>query len=296
MLHNARHEPLPRKPDPEPARLRKRKRVTIIAAFQCTDGLLMCADSEQTLSSESKSQMRKIFISGHSFGKVAIGAAGDGSLIDYVQQRLHRNLTHNHPTLETFEGWLVNEAYQIFELYVQPYGAFPDGYIPEMEMLIGLQMNGQHRLYKWERNFVYPIPLTSHTSIGIGTLQSEHLISQYPYHLTGRETLLYAVRIMLRVKQLVQGCGGKTEVAFLGDDGIRTTLPTSYIDAIEYLVEDMDGSLFGQGIGFISTPSSPGLDEVMLNTLIDHLKHYKAKYEEIFPGWGDVMLRNLEMK
>lgn len=85
MLHNLRHRPLPRKPEPKVKRPEKRKkRVTVIAGFQCTDALLMCADSEQSIGSDSKSQTRKIgcFTTG-GIG-AAIGGAGDSDFIEYV--------------------------------------------------------------------------------------------------------------------------------------------------------------------------------------------------------------------
>lgn len=287
MLHNLRHEPPSHKPRPKPSRLGKRKRVTIIAAFQCSDGLLMCADSEQTISVESKSQTRKIFASRYDFGSVAIGGAGDASLIEYVQQRLHRDLTFNPPTLATFESSLVTYADDVFDKQIRPYATFPSNYIPEFELLIGLQMNGEYRLYRWERNFVYHVP-SGHTSIGIGTLQSESLMgNQQLLWLPANQMLFSALRMMLRVKQLVQGCGGKTEVLCLSNDGSLISLPTRYIDAIEHLVDEVDMALFLGPLAFVAGHrwNDEG-EEVELKAEADSLKRFKAKYEKLISQWG----------
>ena len=45
MLHNLRHRPLPRKPHPKSTRPGKRKCVTLIAAFRCDGGVVICADT-----------------------------------------------------------------------------------------------------------------------------------------------------------------------------------------------------------------------------------------------------------
>src|SRR5688572_4104412 len=98
MPHNLRHRPLPRKPDPEPARLRKRKRVTIIAAFQCSDGLLMCADSEQSVfGSDAKSQTQKIDAFKSAYASVAIGGSGDSGVIQYVQYEFMQRIARDRP-------------------------------------------------------------------------------------------------------------------------------------------------------------------------------------------------------
>lgn len=60
------------------------------------------------------------------------------------------------------------------------------------------------------------------------------------FYLPARQMLLYAVRAMLRVKQLVHGCRGKTEAVLLLNDGLIMRPATIQIDAIEYLVEQMD--------------------------------------------------------
>ena len=81
MLHNLRREPLPRKPDPKAKRPEKRKTcVTAIVGFQCQDALLMCADSEQSVGTDSKSQIRKIDSFGYWWGGCGNRRRGDSFL------------------------------------------------------------------------------------------------------------------------------------------------------------------------------------------------------------------------
>src|SRR6185369_5277601 len=121
MPHNLRREPLPRKPDPEPARLRKRKRVTIIAAFQCRDGLLMCADSEQGIGDQIKSQTRKIRLFKASRYSVGIGGSGDGSLIDYIQYELRQRIALERPEWKSVDSWLRAFSVDMWRTCIGPY-------------------------------------------------------------------------------------------------------------------------------------------------------------------------------
>jgi hypothetical protein len=55
MLHNVRHEPPFRpRPLPKPLRLGKRKSVTIAIGILCSDGIILCADSQESVDEYSK--------------------------------------------------------------------------------------------------------------------------------------------------------------------------------------------------------------------------------------------------
>src|SRR6266404_1434242 len=74
---------------------RKRRRVTLIAAFKCLEGVVICADSQETLSvitpdgpADYRCQVTKIRpeIAGQYY--VVGGGAGDGDLIEAFTDRL----------------------------------------------------------------------------------------------------------------------------------------------------------------------------------------------------------------
>jgi len=291
MPHNLRREPLPRKPDPKAKRPEKRKtRVTAIVGFQCQDALLMCADSEQSIGTESKSQIRKIDSFGTRGGNVAIGGAGDMDFIEYVKHQLRQALHRDPPTPENADLWMESFAKDVWNAVVRPCRGFPLEHIPSADFLIGLKLKKEYSLYKWERNLIHPIPSTEHVSIGSGRTQSEALLADLgSLFLPAHQMLLYAVRVMLRVKQLAQGCGGKTEVVILLRDIPLTMRPaTIQIDRIEYLVEMMDRFLLERSIGFISGQIKTGEhgplnEQENLAEQTEILKRLKASYEKIVP-------------
>src|SRR5438105_9897981 len=68
-------------PWPKPLRLPKRKRVTLIAGFCCQDGIVLCADAQETVD-DIRVATQKIepkLLGNYDF---AIGGSGDGDLID----------------------------------------------------------------------------------------------------------------------------------------------------------------------------------------------------------------------
>lgn len=291
MPHNARHRPQPRKPLPKPQRPERRKtRVTAIVGFQCQDALLMCADSEQSIGTEAKSQTRKIDSFGTRGGNVAIGGAGDVDFIEYVKHQLREAMHRDPPTPENAHLWMESFAKDVWNAVVRPCRGFPLEEIPRADFLIGLKLKKEYALYKWERNMIHPVPNTEHVSIGSGRTLSEALLAELgSLFLPTHQMLLYAVRVMLRVKQLAQGCGGKTEAVILLRDIPLTMRPaTIQIDRIEYLVETRDRFLLERGIGFISGQTHVGENGPLneqdnLAEQAELLKRLKSNYEKTVP-------------
>jgi hypothetical protein len=175
----------------------------------------MCSDTEQSLAEISKSQVRKVPVLVLGKATVAIGGAGDGDLIDFVTQDLTKYLLREDFDIHSIEGVLDAYAKKIFRDNILPYSGFHHSRVPDANFLIAVAVNGNSKLFKWERNYSYAVPPMHHTSIGIGVLQSEQLLSEIQFHYPSDWMLFFAVRMMQKVKQLVQGCGGKTEIAFL---------------------------------------------------------------------------------
>lgn len=96
MLHpSMRYGPLPSKPYPKSTRLGKRKRVTLVAAFRCEGGVVLCADSQETIDIPERGSYRvnvdKLERKDAGQYEVIIGGAGDGALVDgFVDQFAER--------------------------------------------------------------------------------------------------------------------------------------------------------------------------------------------------------------
>src|SRR6266481_1251811 len=268
---------------PFDARLQRWKRVTIIAGFQCQEGILLCSDTEESISETSKSQVRKVPY--FRIGKmvVAIGGAGDAVLIDYVTQDLVKYLNSSPRQWGTIENELKEYARKIFREYVRPWSGFPVQFVPSAEFLIAISMDDRAHLFQWQRNHLHLVVPPQNTSIGIGTIQSQRLISEIQGDLPYNQTLFFAIRIMQTVKRLVPGCGGKTETIFLGHKGFITWSGTFKIDEIEHLVDECDEFVARHILTFISDTQdhAPTNIDSVLNSYKDALINLRKKYSDM---------------
>ena len=261
--------------------------MTIIAGFQCTDGILMCSDTEQFISPESKSQVGKIPVVQLAHFTAAIGGAGDGALIEYLTQDLCKHLVHWPRDWDALESGLNDYGRKAFTKHIRAYAGFPSVDIPTVSFLIAVTMNEDARLFRWERNFVHAVPKWQHTSIGVGTLQSEQLLSEMQFAYPSQQMFFFAVRMMQKVKQIVQGCGGKTEVVFLPSTGNSFTRPGTFItDEIEHMAGIVDDFLTNHILSFIANTEK--MDQQTVDAKLDLLRkgimNLREKNRTLKPG------------
>lgn len=214
--------PHPRPPRyPRPARLRERKAVTIAAGFRCNEGIVLCADTEETLG-DIKQWRGKIETSvypAHPGVKHAVCFAGSG-WTDYVRTAIEKaqqglgecnGISEIRSHLEEkllgfFDGHLANWAY------------FPANERPCAELLIGVTTKaGPFGLFYYGGTAFYE---THEKTIGSGVILANNLISEHRF---GNESLDQLCRlgifVISRVKKQVLGCGGETHLAALRGKG-----------------------------------------------------------------------------
>lgn len=97
MLHNTRHEP--RRNSLKSKRPRRRKLVTLIAGFRTYEGVVICADSQETLGNPTpdgfesyRCRVDKIEPQDAGAYQLVIGGAGDGRLVDGFTETLADNV------------------------------------------------------------------------------------------------------------------------------------------------------------------------------------------------------------
>lgn len=224
-------------PRPKPARLPRRNRVTAILSLICTDGVLMLADTEETLSKESKSECDKLrnYLCPH--GQVLLGAAGDSQLCEFAMRQIGLSLLQQERTWEEIETDLNELNHRIFRETIGIYQGLPADIIPNwIEMLIAVQTKNQVRVFEWRHTAVVPIS-GLHVSIGAGVTQMHPLLRDMQFSIPARCMLLLGVNIMRQTKRMVQGCGGKTEAVALHPTGSRTHYFSETTSKVEKFAE-----------------------------------------------------------
>lgn len=255
--------------------------MTIIAGFNCSDGVLLCSDTEETLSETSKNQIRKVPYFRVGKATLAIGGAGDGALADYITQDLVKHFSDSNYDWKNIENWLNDYAHRMFRRHVREYAGL--GGQPDVAFLIAVAMEGRTHLFKWERNFAYLIPPPLNTSIGIGTVQSQELLSRLRFEYPYRQMLFFAVRTMQTVKRLVPGCGGKTEVLFISHAGARIEWPGIFrVDEIEHIVDMCDEFIDENVLSFISNTEdiAPTNVDSKMESWREAFRNLREKYRD----------------
>jgi hypothetical protein len=225
--------------------------VTAILGFNCIDGVLMLADTEETTSVDTKSECEKLRHLTLPYGQVLLGGAGDSHFIEYAMRQFCLSFLQRARTWEQIEEDLNEFATRIVNETVGQYRGFPIEATPGgIEMLVAVHSNGETRLFNWLRTVVVPIRNHTHASIGVGTIQTHPMLEDTRFSVPAKTMLLYGVHIMRQTKRIVRGCGGKTEGIALHSNGTRTHFFTEVTSQTESLIVKVN-VLVNQGAWFL---------------------------------------------
>ncbi|MGD1156729.1 MAG: hypothetical protein ABSA41_12960 [Terriglobia bacterium] len=188
--------------------------MTIAAGFRCNEGVVICADTEETVG-DTKQWRGKIETIVYPGLKHVICFAGAG-WTDYVLTAMEKareglgecngmNEIRDHlkeKLIGFFDGHLANWAY------------FPANERPFVELLIGVTTTvGGLGLFYYGGTAFYE---TSEKTIGSGIILANNLISEHRTHKESLEQLCrLSIFVLSRVKKQVVGCGGDTHLVAL---------------------------------------------------------------------------------
>lgn len=280
--------PKPR-PDLKPKRLAERNRMTAILGMNCNDGILMLADTEETLlGGAAKSECDKLFRFIFPIGKkpivgggtVITGGAGDSHLIESANQELKKIFrTAIDPDTEVLDV-LNSFATNFFKEMMEPYRDAGAGvYIPEFDMLIAVNIPPQPtRLFCWKKARV--LEEFHHASLGTGVTQIHPMLRDVQFYGSCEGMLFHGIRMMYYAKRAVAGVGGKTEAIALQRNGATQYFGTTATQEIEDLVVNLEQ--FCNGFLYSEISNTYGGSD--FHDLIGAFTSYQKKYAEILAG------------
>jgi hypothetical protein len=109
-----------RLPAPRPERIERSKRVTVAAGFVCQNGIVLCADSQES-AGDYKFPVEKVLTRGDAWTEVAVVGSGYGPLVDMASQRIAGRLLGGYQDYDIIEKRIsetLNELYETsFRLY-----------------------------------------------------------------------------------------------------------------------------------------------------------------------------------
>lgn len=220
--------------------------MTIIAGFRCHDGVVVCADTQETVDF-SKRNVKKVRVEPwfmHSptlFGNsvaITVCGAGEGPFIDHLSSRAW-NAAKSSESLDEACCQIetaIKNAYQ-------EYGSiFQQGYCPLVELIYGVKYGQESRLFSAHGPVINEVE--EYCTGGIGSYMADYLASRmFTAGLSLHQCVILAAYILLQAKEHVVGCGGDSHIAILRHDGSSGLVDRSRVEAITKLLDAVDRQL-----------------------------------------------------
>ena len=232
---------------PKPLRLPRRKIVTIVMGFKAQAGIVLGADSQETISDISKTNCCKTL---NVADRMVLTGSGDSDYLDAVFYEIATDFTiNNRATPEEVQTDIQQILIKFYKLHVLPFMRFESDL--GINLLIAAHIGGQNYLWKTSRNSISPV--SEYASAGAGEYMARILFDRfYPgMHSISITTAKYLLAYLLYyVKKFVPGCGGTSSIYCFHADGHIEGMGRD-VDAAEKLFEELD-TLLGLQMLFVT--------------------------------------------
>lgn len=226
--------PKPSIQHPTPKRLPERKAVTIIAGFKSYEGIVLMADTQETVSNISKRNIPKLRFEpsggpheGDNLAAAFCGAGDNGPFIDKLVEtawedaQLATSLDEACEEIEKSIKRVYREFGQIYQV----------GYCPSAELIYGVKMHSQCRLFSAHGAII--TKKETYDSWGAGYYMADFLANRmYRDYLNLRQCAILAAYILYQAKEHVDGCGGDSHIAVLRENGVSGIADWQHVEAI----------------------------------------------------------------
>jgi 20S proteasome alpha/beta subunit len=218
--------------------------VTIIAGFKAPEGIVICADTQET-QEPMKRHVKKVRVEPkfahirRIMGGVDVAAAfcgaGPGPFIDMLIDKAWKQASQTRTLNETCEA-IEEEIKRIYREYGE---IFQPGSMPFAEILYGVKAEGESRLFLASGPVV--VEKAEYETSGIGSDLANYLIGRmYGSSLNLYQCVILAAFVLLQTKNHVEGCGGQSHIAVLRNDGASGMVEDRRVEAITGLLESTD--------------------------------------------------------
>jgi hypothetical protein len=222
-----RPKPLKQHPKDKPERLRRKIYMTIAAGFQCTDGIVLCADTQETHRQILKVRIAKITRKPEidypgCDRKVLFSGAGDGAFIDKLIHRAWKAAQQADADIDSVALAIEDSIKATHQEYGQIY---QPGYLPEVQLIYGLWVRGYPtRLFSSVQATVNPVE--SHECVGIGEVLARYIADRMFVQSTMpiRTAKILSIYLLEAAKEYVDGCGGGSVIEALHADGTTSSV------------------------------------------------------------------------
>ena len=267
-------------------RIPERKAVTIIAGFRCQEGIVVCADTQETSGTAKRSVSKLKCFNGPVANQdgtgminpdlaLAICGAGDGPFIDKIASQAWdavRYVSDVRQAAERIES-MIKETYREFGQIYQA------GACPHAELVYGITIAGQSALFQ----AIGPIVNEKdYASSGIGYYLADFLTSKMrgDEWLTIRQSIILAAYILFQAKEHVEGCGGDSHIAVLRESESSGMVDFRHVEHLtEYLkyADKSTGEMLLTAADFSTSTAEVSKEIAQSVSLLKHLRKREIK-------------------
>jgi hypothetical protein len=206
-------------PRPTPKRLPERKAVTIVIGLLAEDGIVVAADTQETIGSmkidESKVLVANKGTKRQKAGALIVSGAGDGGYLDTINQEICDCFLSNKWDKKSFTNSIKRQLKQFHADHIIPFSMLPSHERPELSLVLGGQIGTNLLLLESDRSTIRPC--RNYAAVGIGHTHARAMLRRYWVKLNTVKAASLAAYIMFNVKNNVDGCGNETQIVILKD-------------------------------------------------------------------------------
>ena len=201
--------------------------MTAIAAFRCTNGLVMAADTEESYP-DNKVYTFKLFPFDRDGKRMCIAGSGIGYLIDYAKDEIASTLDSGISNVADFEKNLRRIMRELYETHFKLYPVDHDSE-RQIQLLVAVQFVDEANSSSWLEPALFECqsnlvtvpknPAQRSRILGVGELLQE-TARQFAYW--GLDVELaerVCLYLMYEAKRRLAGVGGKTHIFKMRNDG-----------------------------------------------------------------------------
>ncbi|HVB98257.1 MAG TPA: hypothetical protein VNJ12_02845 [Candidatus Dormibacteraeota bacterium] len=257
--------------------------MTIVAGMRFNGGVILCADTQETIDQYSKTWTPKLVVKPQPwYAKdspddlmVAMAGAGEGPWVDKLTERAWEDVKE----ARSFENACAGMEESIKESY-RHYGAiFQPGAMPSAELLYGVKMQAKSGLFRASGPLVKEL---DYAAIGAGRHLADFLTDRlHQRYFPGPQAVILAAYVLFQCIEHVDGCGGDKHIAALneaGDSGMLDPVRIDFLVTQLRDVQDAAADLLLSAPDFSMRPED--FDEGM-KSLIERIKEMRRTGEHM---------------
>jgi len=195
--------------------------VTIVAGFRFNTGVILCADTQETILHAKTSVPKLRLEPAIKIGRdspddlmIAMAGAGDGPFIDKLIELAWEKAS----TAATLNDACTTIETTIKETHKEYGEIFQPGYLPSAELIYGVKMHGDSKLFSSTGPIVNEKQV--YGSIGAGYYMADFLAARmHKRYIPGSSAVILAAYVLFQCKEHVDGCGGESHILTLNEDG-----------------------------------------------------------------------------